>query len=51
VSAAELLIRKADEWKALGEELTDAETPPRSFYMAIEVCLREIAEALDEDDE
>ena len=39
--------RKADEWKALGEETTLDSDPARLFYVAIEVALRETADALE----
>lgn len=47
MNAPEQLERKADEWKAVGEETTEAGDPMRLFYVAIEVCLRELARALE----
>lgn len=42
-----MLRRKADEWRALGEEHTDDGDVVRMFYVAIEVALRTTAEAVD----
>ena len=49
MTAADLLNRKADEWKALGEESTEQGDPMRLFYVAIEVALRETAKALEQE--
>lgn len=42
-----MLRRKADEWRSLGHEHCDDGDPIRMFYVAIEVALRETAEALE----
>lgn len=45
--AAEMLRRKADEWRAIGEEHCAEDDVARLFYTAIEVALRETANALE----
>lgn len=42
-----MLRRKADEWKAIGEEHCAEDDPVRLFYTAIEISLRETANALE----
>lgn len=42
-----MLRRKAEEWRALGLEHCGDGDPVRMFYVAIEVALRETAEALE----
>lgn len=49
MSAAEILERKADEWKAIGQETTEESDPMRFFYVAVEVALREVARALEQE--
>lgn len=45
--AVEYLDRKANEWKALGQELTEDDADlMRLFYTAVEAALREVALAL-----
>jgi hypothetical protein len=44
---ARRIHRKADEWRALGEESTAADDPARFWYVAIEALLREVADAVE----
>jgi hypothetical protein len=46
--AADLLRRKADEYRALGEEhCSPGDLTQLVFYTAIEAVLREVADALE----
>ena len=51
MTAPEILERKAQEWRAVGLEHTSEGDPMRLFYVAIEVCLRELAQALEQERE
>jgi len=46
-TAAALLRRKADEWRALGAEHCADDEPVRLIYLVLEATLREVAEALE----
>lgn len=46
-SAAEKLRRKADDYKALGEEHADVESA-KVAYQLVEITLREVALVLEE---
>jgi hypothetical protein len=48
--AAERLRRKADEYQAIGEEHTRKGETERYIYIALELALREVAAALEEED-
>jgi hypothetical protein len=48
---AERLRRKAAEYGALGEEHTAPDDPLRLAYEVVEIALREVADAVEEEDE
>lgn len=48
-SAAELLRRKADDYRALGQEHA-VDARDRAVYELVELTLRELADALEEAD-
>lgn len=51
MTAAEILERRADEFKAIGQELTETGDPGRNTYLIVELVLREVALALEEERE
>jgi hypothetical protein len=51
VTAAEILERRADEFKAIGQEQTSEGDGSRQVYLVVELVLREVALALDKERE
>jgi hypothetical protein len=55
MTAAELLTRKADEVRALGEEYADPKPnrgfSERDFYLLLEFVLRALVDALENEDD
>lgn len=52
MSVAGRLCRKADDYRALAEEHASADDARQVlFFVAVEAALREVAEALEEEDE
>jgi hypothetical protein len=47
-SVAERLRRKADDYRALGQEHSNQESPERFAYEVLELVLRELAVVVDE---